>query len=84
MKSKFKNMDKFLFLLMLIYTIFGLIMIFSASSMTAVLQYEQSESYFFIRQLVYVILAYIIGFIILFIPYKWIRILKKIPKVIHI
>lgn len=84
MKSKFKNMDKFLFFLMLVYTIFGLIMVFSASSMTAVLQYGQSESYFFIRQLVFVIIAYIVGFIILFIPYKWIRVLKKMPKIIAI
>ena len=84
MKNKFKNMDKFLFLLMVLYSILGLVMVFSASSMTAVLQYGQSESYFFIRQLVYILLAYIIGFIILFIPYKWIRMLKKIPKVIAI
>ena len=84
MKSKFKNMDKFLFFLMLLYTIFGLIMVFSASSMTAVLQYGQSESYFFIRQLIYIILAYIVGFVILFIPYKWIRLLKKMTRIIAI
>ena len=68
MKSRFKNMDKFLFLLMIIYTILGLVMIFSASSMTAVLEYGKSESYFFVRQLVFVIAAYVVGFIILFIP----------------
>ena len=50
MKSKFKNMDKLLFLLMIIYTVLGLVMVFSASSMTAVLQYGKSESYFFTRQ----------------------------------
>jgi len=73
-------MDKFLFLLMLIYTILGLVMVFSASSMTAVLQYGQSESYFFIRQLFFIILAYVAGFIILFMPYKYIRFGKKIYK----
>jgi len=81
MKSKFKNMDKFLFLLMLIYTILGLVMVFSASSMTAVLQYGQSESYFFIRQLFFVVLAYIAGFIIVFMSYKYIRLGKKINKI---
>ena len=82
MKSRFKNMDKFLFLLMIIYTILGLVMVFSASSMTAVLQYGRSESYFFIRQLIFVILAYIAGFVILFIPNGLIRQLKKTYKLI--
>ena len=82
MKSRFKNMDKFLFLLIIIYTILGLVMIFSASSMTAVLEYGQSESYFFTKQLFYIILAYIAGFIILFIPSKLINLLKKSHKII--
>ena len=82
MKNKFKNMDKFLFLLIVLYTILGLVMIFSASSMTAVLEYGKSESFFFVRQLVFVIAAYIAGFIILFIPNKLINIIKKMPKVI--
>ncbi len=82
MKSRFKNMDKFLFLLIIIYTILGLVMVFSASSMTAVLQYGRSESYFFIRQLIFVILAYIAGFVILFIPNGLIRQLKKTYKLI--
>lgn len=82
MKNKFKNMDKFLFLLIIIYTILGLVMIFSASSMTAVLEYGKSESYFFLKQLFFVIMAYIAGFIILFIPNKLINLLKKMHKLI--
>ena len=82
MKSKFKNMDKILFLLMLIYTILGLVMVFSASSMTAVLQYGRSESYFFVKQLFFIIMAYVCGFIILFLPDKIIRYLKKMYKFI--
>ncbi len=82
MKSKFKNMDKFLFILILIYSILGLVMVFSASSMTAVLEYGQSESYFFVRQLFFVILAYIAGFIILFIPNKLINLFKSMSKII--
>ena len=84
MKSKFKNMDKFLFLLMFLYTILGLVMVFSASSVTAVLQYGQSESYFFLRQLFYIVLAYISGFIILFILYGLIRNIKKTSKIISL
>ena len=82
MKNKFKNMDKFLFLLIVLYTILGLVMIFSASSMTAVLEYGKSESYFFVRQLIFVVAAYIAGFIILFIPNKLINLIKKMSKVI--
>lgn len=82
MKSKFKNMDKFLFLLLIVYTVLGLVMVFSASSMTAVLQYGQSESYFFIRQLVFVIGAYIVGFVILFMPYNLIKVIKKTSKLL--
>lgn len=82
MKSKFKNMDKFLFILILIYTILGLVMVFSASSMTAVLEYGQNESYFFVRQLFFVVLAYIAGFIILFIPNNLINLFKKMSKII--
>lgn len=81
MKSKIKNMDKFLFLLMLVYTILGLIMVFSASSMTAVLQYGYSESHFFVRQLFFVVVAYIVGFFILFMPYKYINLGKNIYKI---
>ena len=81
MKSKFKSMDKFLFLLIIIYTILGLVMVFSASSMTAVLQYGYSESHFFVRQLFFVVLAYIAGFIILFMPNKYIILSKNIYKV---
>ena len=82
MKSKFKNIDKPLFFLMLIYTILGLVMVFSASSMTAVLQIGKSESYFFVRQLFFVVIAYIVGFFIIFMSYKFIRPLKKIPNII--
>ena len=84
MKIKFKNMDKILFFFMIVYTILGLVMIFSASSITAVLQYGQSESYFFLRQLFYVILAYICGFIILFIPNGLINNLKITSKIISL
>lgn len=62
MRSTFKKMDKLLLLLMLAFTIFGLVMIFSASSITAVLYNGVSESYYFRKQLIVVIASWIIGF----------------------
>ena len=82
MKSKIKNMDKFLFLLLVIYTILGLVMIFSASSVTAVLQYGKTESYFFVKQLFYVILAYAVGIFILFVPIGLINKFRKLNRIL--
>lgn len=59
MKSKLKNIDKKLFLTTLILFGFGLIMIFSASSVTAYFD-DVSPSYYFTRQLIIIILAFII------------------------
>ena len=59
-------------------------MIFSASSITAVLQYHTSESHFFFRQLIYVIVAYVLGFIILFIPKRFFNFFKRYYKVIAV
>lgn len=72
-------------LLMLIYSIIGLIMIFSASSVTAVLRYGYASNHFFVRQLIFLILAYIVGFAILFVPTKWYRIfVNKLSLVVVI
>lgn len=61
MKDTFKKIDKPLFLLMIVYTILGLVMIFSASSITAVLYNRVEESYFFKKQLIFVIASWIMG-----------------------
>lgn len=65
MKSNFKKMDKLLLVLMLAFTIFGLVMIFSASSITAVLYNGASESYYFKKQFFVVIVSWIIGFMVI-------------------
>ena len=46
MKQVYKKMDKPLLLLTAVFTIFGLIMIFSASSISAVLYNKVAEYYF--------------------------------------
>ena len=84
MKTKLRYMDKTLFILMIVYTILGLVMIFSASSISAVLQNGVNESYFFFRQLVFILLAYAIGLIILFISNKKITLIKKCSKFLGI
>ncbi len=69
MKDIFKKMDKLLFFLMLLYTILGLVMIFSASSITAVLYNHVEESYFFKKQLIFVLASWFLGlFVILRLP----------------
>ncbi len=63
MKNLFKKMDKTLFIFMIIYTILGLVMIFSASSISAVLYNKLKESYFFTKQLEFAIAIWLVGLI---------------------
>ncbi len=63
MKNILQKMDKVLLLLMFIYSIFGLIMIFSASSVSTVLRYNVPQYHFFIRQAIFLVVSFIIGFV---------------------
>ncbi len=78
MKARLKNVDKILFLLMILFTIFGLIMIFSASSITAVLYNGLSERYYFKKHLYIIIATWIFGFFILTIPTSRYKVLGRI------
>ena len=76
MKKIFANFNYLLLILMIIYTAFGCLMIFSASSVSTVLRYGVPTDYFVGRQLIAMVLAYVAGFIVLFVPttsrlYKW-------------
>ena len=62
MKKLITNMDIPLFLLTVFYAILGLIMILSASSVSAVLRYHVSSYYFFIRQAIFVLISFVVGF----------------------
>ena len=71
MKKMLSRCDKPLLLMMFIFSMFGLIMIFSASSVSTVLRYHVSPYHFFIRQAIFLIISFIVGFlIILNIPTK--------------
>ena len=74
MKKLISKMDLWLLLLMLVFTIFGLLMIFSSSSIAAVLRYQVESSYFFKKQLIVVVAAFLAGFfIVLKVPTKYYR-----------
>ena len=78
MKKLFKKLDKKLLLIILIFTIFGLVMVFSASSISAVLYNKVEETYFFKRQAFIAIVMWFIGiFFILRIPTSKYKILAK-------
>ena len=78
MKKIFPNMNFPILILMIIYSVFGLLMIFSASSVAAVLRYQVPTNYFFLRQLMWVIFGYIAGIIVLHVPTKLYRFGSKI------
>lgn len=61
MKKLLSKIDIPLFLMMILYSILGLVMILSASSVSAVLRYHVSSYYFFIRQIIFVVFSFIVG-----------------------
>lgn len=65
MKKLFTKMDKPLLFATVVLCIIGLIMVFSASSISAILQYKVSSHYFFSKQLIVMIAAFLFGIIFL-------------------
>lgn len=63
MKKMLAKMDKPLLVSFLILTIFGLLMIYSSSSISAVLRYNRPSYYFFEKQLIFVLIALFVGFV---------------------
>ena len=64
MKKLLSKMDLWLLLIMVIYSIVGLIMIFSSSSVSTVLRYNVPQYHFFVRQAIFLFASFIIGFLI--------------------
>lgn len=62
MKRIFQRIDKPLLISFIVLTIFGLLMIYSSSSVSAVLRYNRPSYYFFEKQLIFVLLALFVGF----------------------
>lgn len=63
MKKLFSKMDIPLLITTILFSIFGLMMIYSASSVTAVIRYNRPSYYFFLKQLIIMVGAYLLGFI---------------------
>ena len=66
-----RKIDKTLLILVIILSIFGLVMIFSASSASTVLRYNLTSTHFITRQLAVLIVGYLGGFFIMLIPNKY-------------
>ncbi len=78
MKKVLKNINYPLLLLTIIYSVFGCIMVFSASSVAAVLRYKVSTNYFFIRQIIWVLIGGSAGIVAMFFPTKSYKYFSKI------
>ncbi len=64
MRKIFSKMDIPLFIMVILYVILGLVMIYSASSITAVVRYGYQPYHFFIRQAIFVLVAFFVGLLI--------------------
>ncbi len=76
MKNKFAKMDKPLLILTILLCSMGLIMVFSSSMAAAILRYNKEPTYFFIRQLIFLGIAFGGGIVILQIPTKYYKTLS--------
>ncbi len=71
MKSSWQKTDKGLLLIMIILSIVGLVFIYSSSSVSTILRYKVSTSFFFVRQLIFLFVGWMFGILfILRIPTK--------------
>ena len=80
-----KKCDKFLLFFLIVYALLGLVMIFSASSVSTVLRYQVSPSHFFVRQLIFLVISLLAGVFILFFPtknYKFVSFLYSIGVIV--
>ncbi len=76
MKKIFKNIDKPLLIVTILLCSIGLLMVFSSSFATADLRYHLAPTHFFVRQLIFLVLSFILGIIILVVPTKWYKTLS--------
>ena len=65
MRKLFSKMDIPLFIMTIIYIVLGLVMIYSASSVTAVVRYGWAPYHFFVRQAIFVLSALLVGTILI-------------------
>lgn len=70
LKKRLKSYDYSILVVYLLVSIFGLIMVYSASMVTAIQLYGRSSTYFFYRQLINLLIAIVAFVFAAIIPYK--------------
>ena len=70
MKKIFSKLDKPLLIVSIIFFVFGLIMILSASSMESYMRYEYSPYHYFFRQAVFILIGFLIFLFVIIFPTK--------------
>jgi len=70
MKKIFYKLDKPLLITTIIFSIFGLIMILSASSMESYMRYDYSPYHYFFRELIFLIIGFILFLFVIIFPTK--------------
>ena len=83
-KNSLKNVDIPLLLVTTAMIIFGLIMVFSSSSVTSVLSYKKTPYYFFEKQILVVIVGLFVSLIIVNFPTKNYGVLSKLGMILMI
>ena len=71
MKKVWNRIDKPLFIIFMILILLGLVMIYSSSSISSVLRYNKPSYFFFEKQLIFIIGAFIVGYFIMKTPTKF-------------
>ena len=61
----YSNMDFPLLILTIIYSVLGLIMVYSSSAVSSVIRYDVPTYYFFIRQAAFVIVSFLVGLLLI-------------------
>ena len=59
-----KYMDKPLLIIMTLFSLAGILLVLSASSVAAVVRYNVGPYYFFLRQLLFVVASFLVGFLV--------------------
>lgn len=71
MRKAWSKIDKPLFIVFIVLLLLGLVMVYSSSSISSVLRYDKPSYYFFEKQLVFVVGAFILGYFIMKTPTKY-------------
>lgn len=81
-KTSLKNVDIPLFIITVLLIVFGLVMVFSSSSVTSVLSYKKTPYYFFEKQFITVIIAFLVSLVVINFPTKNYSVISKLGIVL--